>query len=724
MSQDGRVLDAALRTDRYEVTMIDAALESGIADRSAVFEVFTRRLPEGRRYGVVAGTARVIEAVEAFQFTPDHIDFLAQLGLSARALHWLGAYRFRGDVWGYPEGEAYFPTSPVLTVESTFAEAVVLETVILSILNHDCAVAAAASRMVTAAEGRRTIEMGSRRTDPDAAVASARAAAIAGLDATSNLAAGAWFGLATAGTAAHAFTLAHLAEPAAFRAQIAAQGIGTTLLVDTWDIASGLRNAVAAAHEFGASGPGGVRIDSGDLVAETRAARALLDELGACETRIVVSGDLDEYRMNELVEAGAPIDVFGVGTSLVTGSGAPTAGLTYKLVAIDDVNGVLQPVAKRSVGKAGIGGRKRAWRHRLPDGRLLETLELGAQLDENLPGAVQRCFLRGGVSTNVDGTEYRVDGTAYRVDGAEYRVDGTALRDRTKATGSSPLPFDAARRFAQVSIARARHREVRRVLDEIGALSLTHGETAVTPVIDTSAVSKSTETAQSTLSNSAVAADHPLIASTPNAGLRKGTEMSKPAGTKRALIVVDCQNDFCEGGSLAVVGGAATVARIADHLLRQVEADVVVVGTVDAHVDPGRHFAATPDFVDSWPPHCVVGTDGASTHPHLDPALTRIEAWFAKGAKEAAYSGFEGRSTSSDESLDEYLRRRRVGRLDIVGIATDFCVAATVRSALQLGYEVRVFTDLVAAVDPTVGDATLLELAAAGAIVGQSSVVL
>ena len=689
------VLDAALRTDRYEVTMIDAALESGIADRRAVFEVFTRRLPAGRRYGVVAGTARVIEAIEAFRFTPDHIDFLGKLGLSGRALEWLAGYRFRGDVWGYPEGEVYFPTSPVLTVESTFAEAVVLETVILSILNHDCAVAAAASRMVTAAHGRRTIEMGSRRTDPDAAVAAARAAAIAGLDATSNLAAGAWFGLATAGTAAHAFTLAHLAEPAAFRAQIAAQGIGTTLLVDTWHIPEGLRNAVAAAHEFGAAGPGGVRIDSGDLVAETLSARLLLDELGAHATRIVVSGDLDEYRMQELIEAGAPIDVFGVGTSLVTGSGAPTAGLTYKLVAIDDSDGVLQPVAKRSAGKAGIGGRKRARRHRGPGGSLVETLELGLPLDADVPGSVQRCFVREGIVTDFDG---------------RAGIDG----DPAGLTRAVPGGLGSGHRATQVAVARDRHRSVRVLLDELGALDLTPGESVVSPVVDDRLVAGPRSlTGEPGKTNTGVQ-DMTLV---------KGAETSKPTGTRHALIVVDCQNDFCEGGSLAVAGGAATVSRIAEHLLLNVDDRVVVVGTADAHVDPGLHFSATPDYVDSWPRHCVVGTLGASTHAHLDPALTRIEAWFAKGTHEAAYSGFEGRSTATDETLDEYLRRRRVGSIDVVGIATDYCVAATVRSALSLGYAVRVLTDLVAAVDPAGGEETLRTLADEGARIAVSSLV-
>lgn len=394
----GGVLDIALRTDRYELTMLDAALASGIADRRAVFEVFARRLPAGRRYGVVAGTGSVLEAVTGFRFEPAHIDFLRGIGLSPATLAWLAGYRFTGDVHGYPEGEIYVPGSPLLTVEATFAEAVLLETVVLSVLNHDAAVAAAASRMVTAAGGRRLIEMGSRRTDPHAAVAAARSAGIAGFDATSNLLAGARYGLETAGTAAHAFTMAHLDEAAAFEAQMGAQGVGTTLLVDTWDIPNGLRTAVEVARRFGVSGPGGVRIDSGDLVAETRRARRILDELGATATRIVVSGDLDEFRIDDLLRHGAPIDVIGVGTSLVTGSGHPAAGLTYKLVAIEAPDGTMAPVAKRSAGKAGVGGRKHAYR-RWEDATLSELLIVGGAHAEAAPAgyvALQEPLVLGG----------------------------------------------------------------------------------------------------------------------------------------------------------------------------------------------------------------------------------------------------------------------------------------------------------------------------------------
>ncbi|HJQ44114.1 MAG TPA: nicotinate phosphoribosyltransferase, partial [Jatrophihabitantaceae bacterium] len=231
----------ALLTDRYELTMLGSALRDGTAERSCVFEVFARRLPDGRRYGVVAGTGRLLEALAEFTFDAPTIGMLRNSDVvDDVTAEYLADYRFRGDVDGYPEGELYFPYSPVLTVSGTFAEAVVLETLVLSVLNHDSAVAAAAARMVTAASGRPIIEMGSRRTHEWAAVAAARAAYLAGFASTSNLEAARAYGVPTAGTAAHAFTLLHDDERAAFTAQVAALGTDTTLLVDTYDITHGI----------------------------------------------------------------------------------------------------------------------------------------------------------------------------------------------------------------------------------------------------------------------------------------------------------------------------------------------------------------------------------------------------------------------------------------------------------------------------------------------------
>jgi nicotinate phosphoribosyltransferase len=380
--------DTALHTDHYELTMLSAALRDGTADRHCVFEVFTRRLPQGRRYGVVAGTGRIIEELRDFTFDPGEVRFLRETGvIDDVTAEWLTAYRFRGDIDGYAEGELFFPTSPILTVSGTFAECVVLETLILSVLNHDSAIAAAAARMVTAARGRPLIEMGSRRTHEEAAVAAARAAYLAGFASTSNLAAGRRYGIPTAGTAAHAFTLLHDDEQAAFASQVAALGKQTTLLVDTYDISQGIRNAIAVA------GPDlrAVRIDSGDLSVLAQQSRDLLDQLGATETKIVVSGDLDEYAIASL--AAEPVDAYGAGTAVVVGSGAPTAGLVYKLVEVDG-----QPVVKRSENKATVGGRKTAVRRHKPTGTAVEEVVVPQGSPEPAPHdrALQRPYVRGG----------------------------------------------------------------------------------------------------------------------------------------------------------------------------------------------------------------------------------------------------------------------------------------------------------------------------------------
>ncbi len=354
----------ALLTDRYELTMLRAALADGTADRPCVFELFARRLPEGRRYGVVAGTGRLLDALRLFRFGDAELAALAADDVvDADALRWLAGYRFGGDVDGYPEGELYFPGSPVLTVSGTFAECVLLETLALSVFNHDCAVASAAARMATAAAGRTLIEMGGRRTHEWSAVASARAAYLAGFDTTSNLEAGRGHGIPTAGTAAHAFTLLHEHESDAFAAQVAVSGPGTTLLVDTYDITRGIELAVTVA------GPslGAIRIDSGDLGVLARQARDQLDALGATGTKIVVSGDLDEYAIAGL--RAEPVDGYGVGTSVVTGSGAPAAGMVYKLVEVDG-----RPVAKRSSLKESRGGRKSALRRHRPTGTATEEV--------------------------------------------------------------------------------------------------------------------------------------------------------------------------------------------------------------------------------------------------------------------------------------------------------------------------------------------------------------
>ncbi|GAA4824394.1 nicotinate phosphoribosyltransferase [Nocardioides caeni] len=625
-----------LLTDRYELTMLDSFVRDGSAGRPAVFEAFARRLPEGRRYGMLAGLGRLLEAIEAFTFDAGDIAWLTEQGVVGdETAAWLRDFRFRGDVDGYREGDLYFPGSPVLTVTGTLGECVVLETLVLSILNHDTAIASAAVRMVDAAGDRPIIEMGGRRTHEEAAVATARAAWIAGFATTSNLAAGRRHGIPTAGTAAHAFTLAHATEADAFRSQVEALGVGTTLLVDTYDIAEGIRTAV----EVAGTGLGAVRIDSGDLAEEAVKARALLDSLGATATRIVATSDLDEFVIAAL--ADAPIDGYGVGTRVATGSGHPTASMVYKLVAIADAPGApLRPVAKKSKDKASVGGRKHPFREYDANGHLV----------------------------------------------AEYFVTG----DAHPSPGSRP---------AQVPLVRG-------------------GRTVHHPTL--TAVRTHAATSLATLPPEArtVAAGPPHLTT----ALREEPVMEPVIGNaaKRALIVVDVQNDFVEGGSLAVTGGREVAGRISRHLAEHAGDYAVVAASRDWHHagdTNGGHFpepGVDPDYVTTWPVHCVQGAPGSDYAPELDTGA--VTHHVVKGMGVPAYSAFEG-VTDADERLEDVLRAAGVTEVDVTGIATDHCVRATALDARAAGFEVTLLDGLHAGVAPETSAAALEELAAAGVAV-------
>jgi len=417
-------MTSALLTDRYELTMIDAAIRSGHHERECVFEVFARRLPEGRRYGIVAGTGRLLDLIRDFRFDEPELEWLREHGVVTQpTLDWLADYRFRGSISGYQEGEVYFPNSPILVVDGGFAEGVILETLALSVFNYDSAIASAAARMVSAADGRPIAEMGSRRTGERSAVAAARAAFIAGFGATSNLEAGREWGVPTMGTAAHAFTLLHDNEEDAFRAQVDALGSGTTLLVDTYDVPT----AVALAVKVAGTGLGAVRIDSGDLPRQVAAVRAQLDSLGAVSTKITVTNDLDEYTIAAL--RAAPVDSYGVGTSVVTGSGFPASSMVYKLVARKDAEGGWVSVAKKSAAKATVGGRKHPVRSLENGVAVAETIYVG---DEPQPTDAERPLL---VPLMVDGEPV-----------IEYLgAHGTGVARTHRAAAMAELPDQAFR---------------------------------------------------------------------------------------------------------------------------------------------------------------------------------------------------------------------------------------------------------------------------------------
>ncbi|WP_435770995.1 nicotinate phosphoribosyltransferase [Nocardioides sp. SYSU DS0651] len=625
-----------LLTDRYELTMLDSFVRDGSAGRPAVFEAFARRLPEGRRYGVLAGLGRLLELVADFTFPAAEVAWLQEQGVvGEEAAAYLADFRFRGDIDGYREGDLYFPGSPVLTVTGTLGECVVLETLVLSVLNHDTAIASAASRMVDAAAGRSLIEMGGRRTHEQAAVATARAAWLAGFDSTSNLAAGRLHGIPTAGTAAHAFTLAHDTEEDAFRSQVEALGTGTTLLVDTYDIAEGIRTAVRVAGP----GLGGVRIDSGDLAEEAARARELLDSLGATRTRIVATSDLDEFVIAAL--ADAPIDGYGVGTRVATGSGHPTASMVYKLVAIgssgsgDGGPERLTPVAKKSKDKASTGGRKRAYRR--------------------------------------------------------YDAAGTLVAEFFTGQDDA-LPYGDARPV-QVPLVRAGEVVHRPTLQEVRAFA---------------AATRGTLPAEAR----GVAAGAPYLTVT-----HREEQAMAATDTRTAMIVVDVQNDFVEGGSLGVTGGREVAGRISEHLARHAGDYALVAASRDWHrpgETNGGHFhepGEAPDFVTTWPVHCVQGEAGSDYAPEL--VTDAVTHHVVKGMGEPAYSAFEG-VTEDGARLVDLLRDAGVESVDLGGIATDYCVRATALDAVRAGFRVRLLPGLHAGVAEESSQRALEELRAAG----------
>lgn len=366
----------ALYTDRYQLSMLGAYLREGIAGRRAVFELSMRRLPRARRFLVVAGIDRALRYLENLRFTEEEIAYLRECPslkdvMTDAMVEYLRAFRFRGSVFGLREGEVLMGGAPVLRVEGTLAEAQIVETFLLGVINHESKVASKAARVVLAAQGRPVLEFGARRLDPWAAPTAARAAYIAGCIGTSCEEAGFRYGVPVSGTCAHSYMLAHVdeGEEGAFRAFAEAFPSGTSLLVDTWDTLRGTLRAAKAGASVKA-----VRVDSGDLARLGPQIRSILDAAGRQDVKIIASDDMDEYKIQALLDAGAPYDTFGVGTAIVLSPDSPSFGAVYKLVEVDDRRGVPTPVAKRAPGKASYGGAKALWRKYDADGVAREDI--------------------------------------------------------------------------------------------------------------------------------------------------------------------------------------------------------------------------------------------------------------------------------------------------------------------------------------------------------------
>jgi nicotinate phosphoribosyltransferase len=358
--------NSGLLTDLYELTMAAGYFETGLEAR-ATFELFVRHLPPRRNYLVAAGLEQALEYLESVDFSPDEVAYLRQ-HRHFRRIHedffsYLAKFRFTGDVWAMPEGTLTFPGEPIMRLTAPIIEAQILETYLLATLGYQTMVASKAARIFTAARGRQVVDFSARRAHGGpASLLSARASVIGGCEGTSNTLAGQRLGIDTYGTQAHSWVMAHEDESEAFAHFLDTFPAGAVLLVDTYDVRSAVKKIIAMSRK-----PAGIRLDSGNLITDSRWTRRELDRAGWSDVKIFASGDLDEYRIANLLGNGAAIDAFGVGSALGTPADAPHLSLIYKLVEVER-GGKVREAAKFSQAKVTYPGRKQVFRHSRPSG--------------------------------------------------------------------------------------------------------------------------------------------------------------------------------------------------------------------------------------------------------------------------------------------------------------------------------------------------------------------
>jgi len=373
---------SALLTDLYELTMAQAYLEQGM-DGTAVFEFFVRKLPAHRNFLVAAGLEQVLDSLSRLHFTKEELAWLDQSGrFSSRLLHYLETLKFTGDVDAMPEGTLFFPHEPVLRIVAPLPQAQLVESRVMNLLNFQTMVASKAARAVLVARGKPLIDFGLRRAHgAEAGLFAARASYLAGFVGTATVLAGMTYGIPLYGTMAHSFVQAHADETLAFEHFAHTQPDNVVLLIDTYDTEAAASKVVSLARALKAQGiiVKGVRLDSGDLADHARKVRCILDEGGLPQAQILASGNLDEYRLRDLIQVGAPIDSFAVGTAMTTSSDAPSLDCAYKL---QEYAG--QPCRKRSEGKVTWPGRKQVYRYYANDGHLGH--DIVTTLDDQLPG--------------------------------------------------------------------------------------------------------------------------------------------------------------------------------------------------------------------------------------------------------------------------------------------------------------------------------------------------
>ena len=385
----------AFSTDLYQLTMMAGYFSREMLPIRATFELFVRRLPRNRAFLVAAGLDQALGYLEALTFSGDDVDWLRHQPAFRRVplafFDYLSAFRFSGDVWAMREGTPFFPMEPILRVSAPIAEAQLVETALLAVVNFQTTIASKAVRIVHAAAGRPVMEFGARRAHGlAAALYAARAAYLAGCIGTSFVEAGRTFGIPLSGTMAHSWILAAASESDAFSSYAELFDQHTVLLLDTFDISAATKILIDARLR-----PQGVRIDSGDLAAASRSVRELLDRAGLSSTRIIASGDLDEWKIADLVASGAPIDTFAVGTALATSDDAPALGGVYKLVELAD-HGVVRTVMKRSEGKATWPGAKQVWRSEEDSVAIGDLISLDAEVPPSSAKALLQPVMRDG----------------------------------------------------------------------------------------------------------------------------------------------------------------------------------------------------------------------------------------------------------------------------------------------------------------------------------------
>jgi len=646
----------ALLTDLYELTMAAAYFEQHVKLR-ATFELFVRHVPPERSYLVAAGLDSALGYLEHLHFTADDTTFLCGLPafrtVSDRFFDYLRGFRFSGEVHAVPEGTLIFGGEPILTVTAPILEAQIIETYLLSVANFETLIASKAARVVSAAGGHPVWEFGTRRAHgPQAGVRAARAAYVGGCAGTSNVLAGYLYGVPTAGTAAHSFTQAYPSERESFEALLDTFP-DATLLIDTYDTLAGAETAASLGRKLA-----GVRIDSGNMLEKSRGVRAILDGHGLKDTRIFASGDLNEYKIQQLVADGAPIDAFGVGTDLATSRDVPALGVVYKLVEVEEENGQVEYKTKFSEHKAHWPGRKQVFRFSRRDagGPELYHHDLVARWDEDYS------------------------------EGAP--LIEPVMRNGRRLTPAPPIIEARARTLDGLERLPARYKSL-------------HGGPCY-PVGHSAAMERLLEEVRRQY----------LTSSEPGVRDSHGPE----AEYSLVFLDVDTQLDFLDPAGALYVPGAERIrpqlAKLAEYARAQ---RIPWISSADAHPPDDPSFSI-------WPPHCVVGTPGQrrvpettlagiATIPNRAGAFRPPIDWSEQLVLEVEKQEY---SVVTNPNFEAVLAALGPSRFVVFGVATDYCVKESALALRRLQAPVDLVVDAIREIDPEAGRRGIEAMVAAG----------